>query len=163
MRTRSRILATALAVGLVAIACSKSEPPPPPRAPAPPPPPQAQATPPKPSAAPAPVAFRVVGVELGKAVGADNKVAAPTTSFAATDTIYASVTSEGAAPQVALKARWTYEDGQLVDESAQAIAPTGPAATEFHIAKASGWPKGKYKVEVSANGAVVSTKDFSVD
>ena len=97
-----------------------------------------------------------------KAIGADKKVAAPTT-FGTGDTIYASVVSEGAAPQVALKARWTYEDGQLVNESAQAIAPTGPAATEFQIAKASGWPTGKYKVEISANGAVVSTKDFVVN
>ena len=49
-----------------------------------------------------------------------------------------------------------------MNESARSIAPTGPAATEFHIAKASGWPTGKYKVEISANGAVVSTKDFVV-
>jgi hypothetical protein len=159
MRTRHRMLVL-LATGLLAsaIACSKSEPPPPAKPPTPPP--QAQAPPPAPPAA---VAFRVVTVELGKAIGADKKIAAPTTAFAAADTIYASVVSEGAAPQVALKARWTYEDGQLVNESAQSIAPTGPAATEFHIAKASGWPTGKYKVEISANGAVVSTKDFVVN
>src|SRR5690349_10200205 len=115
MRSRSRILATTVAALLVTsvIACSKSEPPPPAKPPTPPPP-QAQATPPAP---PAPVAFRVVGVELGKAIGGDKKVAAPTTTFAAGDTIYASVASEGAAAQVALKARWTFEDGQLVNES----------------------------------------------
>ncbi len=160
---RIRILTiSVVAAGLVAgaIACSKSETPPPPPAKPAAPPPQAAAPPPAP---PAPAPFRVVTVDLGKAVGADKKVAQPTTSFAATDTIYASIVSEGAAPSVALKARWTYEDGQLVNEGSQAIAPTGPSATEFHIAKPSGWPTGKYKVEISANGAVVSTKDFVVD
>ncbi len=157
MRTRSRMMA-AFALGLLlsALACSKPEAPPPEQKPAAPPP-QAAAP------APAPVPFRVVSVDLGKAVGADKKVTQPTAAFGTADTIYASVVSEGSAPSVALKARWTYEDGQVVNESTQAIAPTGPAATEFHIAKASGWPTGKYKVEITANGAVVSTKDFAVD
>ncbi|HXJ34246.1 MAG TPA: hypothetical protein VMS22_09430 [Candidatus Eisenbacteria bacterium] len=161
MRIRS-LMISVVAAGLVAgaIACSKSEAPPPPPAKPAAPPPQAAAPPPAPLA---PVPFRVVTVDLGKAVGTDKKVAQPTTTFATTDTIYASIVSEGAAPSVALTARWTYEDGQLVNESSQAIAPTGPSATEFHIAKPSGWPTGKYKVEISANGAVVSTKDFVVD
>jgi hypothetical protein len=157
MRVRSGFVST-LAVGMLLFACGKSESPPPSRPPAAPPPsPQAAA----PATQPAP--FRVVGVDLGKAVGADKKVAQPTTSFAPTDTIFAVVTSDGSAPSVALKARWTYQDGQLVDETARTIAPTGPAATEFHIAKPSGWPTGKYKVEISANGASVGVKEFAVD
>jgi hypothetical protein len=144
-----------LAICSLLFACGKSEAPPS-RAPAPAPPPQAAAP-----AQPAP--FRVVGVDLGKAIGPDKKVAQPTTSFAPTDTIYAVVTSDGSAPNVALKARWTYQDGQLVDETARTIAPSGPSATEFHIAKPSGWPTGKYKVEISANGATVGAKEFAVD
>jgi hypothetical protein len=122
------------------------------------------ATPPPPAAAPAPAPapFRVVGVDLGTAITADKKVAAPAATFKPSDTIYASVSTDGAAPNVALKARWTFEDGQLVNETAQTIAPTGPAATEFHIAKPSGWPAGKYKVEIAANGAVVTAKEFVV-
>jgi hypothetical protein len=34
--------------------------------------------------------------------------------------------------------------------------------TEFHITKPSGFPAGSYKVEVSADGTVVVTKDFAV-
>jgi hypothetical protein len=149
-----------LAIALLVYACGKSESPPsrPPAPPPPAPPPQAAAPTPT-----QPAPFRVVGVDLGKAVGADKKIAQPTTSFAPTDTIFAVVTTDGSAPSVALKARWTYQDGQLVDESARTIAPTGPAATEFHIAKPSGWPTGKYKVEISANGASVGVKEFAVD
>ena len=36
-------------------------------------------------------------------------------------------------------------------------------ATEVHIAKPGGWPTGKYKVEISANGAVVTAKNFVVN
>jgi hypothetical protein len=52
--------------------------------------------------------------------------------------------------------------GLLVNESTQAIAPSGPAATEFHISKPGGWPAGKYKVQVSSNGSAAGAKDFEV-
>ena len=112
------------------------------------------------SAAPAP--FRVAAIELGSAIGSDKRVAAPATRFAPTDTIYASVASEGAAPSVTLTARWTYEDGQLVSESTEVIAPSGPAVTEFHIAKPSGWPAGTYRVEIAANGSPSGAREFEV-
>src|SRR5262245_8291366 len=160
MRYRHPVL-LALTVCLLfsPIACKREEapPPPPPRAAAPP---AAPAAPPAPAA---PVPFTVVSADLGKQVTADKKVAAPSTAFSPTDTIYVSIATVGAAPTATLKARWTYEDGQLVNESSQTIAPTGPAATEFHIAKPTGFPTGKYKVEISANGAVAAEKEFVVD
>ena len=71
--------------------------------------------------------------------------------------------TEGAASTATLKTRWTFADGQVVDESTQTIAPTGNARTEFHISKPDGWPVGKYKFEVFLNGASAATKDFSVE
>jgi hypothetical protein len=117
-------------------------------------------TSPPPVAAPAP--FRIGDVQLGREVGADKRVTTPTTSFAPTDTIYASVETEGAAPSVQLTALWTYEDGQLVSETMETIAPTGPAVTEFHIAKPDGWPAGKYKVQISADGRPGAEREFEV-
>jgi hypothetical protein len=107
-------------------------------------------------------AFKVSAIELGTAIGADKRVSAPANVFAAGDTVYAVVATEGAAPSVTLAATWTYEDGQLVNESMQTIAPTGPSATEFHISKPDGLPAGKYKVEVKANDTPVGTKEFEV-
>jgi hypothetical protein len=117
-----------------------------------------------PVAAPSPAVlpFRVSGIELGKAVGADKRVTAPSSSFAPSDTIYASVVTEGASSAVTLVARWTYQDGQLVSEETQSIAPTGAAVTEFHIAKPDGWPAGGYQVEVIANGASAGKRAFQV-
>ena len=117
---------------------------------------------PAPQAAPPAVAFHVTRVDLGNAIGADKKVTAPNLSFKPSDTIYASISSEGAAPNVALSARWTFEDGQLVNEATQNIAPVGPTVTEFHISKPDGWPAGKYKLEVSANGKPAGAAQFTV-
>jgi hypothetical protein len=112
--------------------------------------------------APAPVAFSVTGIEVGKQVGPDKRITSPTTTFGPKDTIHASVATDGAAPQKIIAARWTYQEGQVVKEAAETIAPTGPAATEFHISKPSGWPVGKYKVEISVDGSPAGNKDFEV-
>lgn len=132
------------------VSCKREEAPPP------------TAAPPPPAAAPAPAPFRVSRIDLGKAVDTQRKVAAPTAVFAPTDTIYASILTEGAAPKVTLMARWTYEDGQVVSEGTEVIAPVGPAATEFHIMKPSGWPAGKYQVEITADGASAGKQAFEV-
>jgi hypothetical protein len=89
-------------------------------------------------------------------------VQAPTTSFGPKDTIYASVATTGAAPSKTITAKWSFQDGQVVKQDSQAIAPTGPAATEFHISKPSGWPAGKYKVEIAVDGSPAGTQEFEV-
>jgi hypothetical protein len=106
---------------------------------------------------------RVSQVDIGPAVTADKMISGNTASFKPNDTIYASIATAGAAPTATLKARWTYQDGQVVDESTQTIAPTGDARTEFHISKPDGWPAGKYKLEVFLNGSSAATKDFEVE
>lgn len=156
MRTRLSIALVVLPALLVA--CGKTETPP--SRPSP-----AVATPVAPqAAAPTPLApFQVLRIDLGKAVGADKKVTEPVASFAPGDTIFASVLADGASPRVTLKARWTFgDDGQVVSESSQTIAPLGPSATEFHISRPSGWPAGKYKVEISIDGKTVASRDFDV-
>ena len=110
--------------------------------------------------APAPAATSsVLSVDLGNAVGADNKVTMASTTFATKDTIHASVATDGAGGK--LNAKWTYQDGQTVDSQDKDVA-AGPQTTDFSISKPDGWPAGKYKVEVSLDGAVVQSRDFEV-
>ncbi len=152
-RTRLLILGVAcVAVPIALSACKRAE--------TPPPPPPAAA--PAPTAAPVAAPFRVGSVDVGNAIGADKRVTVPSTTLAPGDTIYASVATTGAAPSVTLVARWTYGDGQLVSEENKMIAPTGPAYSEFHIAKPDGWPVGTYKVEILADGTSVASKSFEV-
>src|SRR5918999_4316372 len=107
-------------------------------------------------------AVRVADVKLGRSVGADKRVTGETESFRPTDVIYAVVETQGTGSSAELQARWTYEDGQVVDESSRNISAAGGDFTEFHISKPSGWPKGKYKVEILLNGQSVETEDFEV-
>jgi hypothetical protein len=106
--------------------------------------------------------FRVSRIDLGTAIDDNKRVTDPTAVFKPTDTIYASVVSEGASPTVTLVAAWTYGDGQVVSSSSQTIAPTGPATTEFHISKSSGWPAGKYQVNVLASDGTTTVREFEV-
>jgi hypothetical protein len=112
--------------------------------------------------APAPAPLTVASVDLGSAIDAERRVVEAKTSFAPTDTIYASVATTGAATSATLMARWTFEDGQIVNESTQTITPTGPAVTEFHVTKDTPWPAGKYRVEILLNGTSAMTKEFTV-
>ncbi|HEU5049110.1 MAG TPA: hypothetical protein VFU00_02235 [Gemmatimonadales bacterium] len=101
-------------------------------------------------------------IRLGNAVGGDKRVAEETDDFRTTETIYASVATAGISPNATLSARWTFQDGQVVSEDTQTIAPNGPAYTEFHISNPSGWPTGDYKVEFFLNGQSVGSKDFEI-
>ena len=105
---------------------------------------------------------RVTDVTLGRAIGGDKAVTDKTEDFKPNDTIYASVTTEGTAASASLRARWTYGDGQVVDESTRTIAPGGRAMTEFKIAKPEGWPLGNYQVEIFLDGRSAETKKFEV-
>jgi hypothetical protein len=76
---------------------------------------------------------RVTDVTLGRAIGGDRAVTDATGTFGPNDTIYASVATMGTAERVTLRARWTFEDGQVVDESSQTIAPRGGAHRVPHL------------------------------
>ena len=108
-------------------------------------------------AAPA-TALTVTTLDLGNAIGADNHIAAPATSFSTKDTIHASVATDG--PGGNLTAKWTMGD-KVVDTQSKTVA-AGPQVTEFSISKPDGWPAGHYTLQVSANGNVLQSRDFDV-
>jgi large exoprotein involved in heme utilization and adhesion len=111
----------------------------------------------------APAAVKVTRIDVGRSVAADKTIAEKTASFRPADTFHVSVATDGSGPSATLTARWTYEDGQVVDESRQSISPTGSATvTEFHLSKPDGWPAGAYKVEVLLNGSSAGTREFTV-
>ena len=113
-------------------------------------------------AATTPAAFKVSDVELGKSLNTDKTIKDNTDDFGVRDTIYASVKTEGSVTGATLVARWTFEDGQVVEEQTQTINATGDAITEFHITKATAWPKGNYKLSILLTGTEVETEDFEI-
>ncbi len=157
-KSLSRTLALALVATLALAGCKKEEAAPPP-----------VVTPaPAPAPAPAPVAATaaITGVVLGNAPDASGQVTTPVVEFAGTDTITASITTSTSDPAATvagtLSAKWLFEDGQVVNEESKTFGFTGPGVTNFQISKPDGWPAGGYKLEVSLDGALVESREFTV-
>jgi len=114
---------------------------------------------------PAPAAgVTVTSITLGSGIGPQKQIVAASNTFARNDTIYASVDTAGSGSST-LQAKWTYRaNGQdvAVRDDTQAINPTGPATSEFHVSKPDGWPAGDYKVEISSSGNAPATRTFTV-
>jgi hypothetical protein len=145
------ITAAALVAILAATGCSKEAP---------------VASAPK-AAAPKPAAtMSVVKVDLGTEVDADMKVTKPMTTFGPMDTIIVAISTSTSDPAATvsgkLGAKWSYQDGTVVNEESREVKLSGTKATNFRIAKPGGWPTGNYKVEISLDALVVQSKDFVI-
>lgn len=115
------------------------------------------------SAAAAAKPLSVADVSVGSSIGKDYKVTKAADRFRADDhTLYAAVSTTGAATGANLGALWTYQDGQKVNQITQSITAKGPATTTFKVHNRNDWPEGKYKVAISLDGKAVSTKQFEV-
>lgn len=161
IRNRTHLaLAAALVASIAVMGCKKKE------EPVVTPPPAASEPAPMPAPAPVAATASVTGVDLGTAVGPDMKVTAPATTFKPTDTIFAAVATSTSDPMATvsskLGAKWSFQDGQVVNEETVDANLTGAGVTNFKISKPDGFPAGKYKLEVMLNGAVVQTRDFEV-
>jgi hypothetical protein len=150
-------IATALVAGLALAGCKKNDTTTDTTATTPPMSEPAATTPA--ATTPATDGLTVTTVDLGNAGGTDNRITTPGTSFAGTDTIHASVATDGAGGN--LTATWTYQDGQVVDTQDK-VVPAGQQVTDFSISKPDGWPAGNYKLEITNNGMVVQTREFDI-
>ncbi len=115
--------------------------------------------------APAPAAA-ISTIETGKHIGPNKRVTEATSEFGPKDTLYLSVVTENSTPTTMLTAKWSFQTGQMVDSTSQAVALTDAtnttAVTEFHLVKPTGWPVGKYKVELWLDGVSAGTRDIEV-
>lgn len=106
--------------------------------------------------------LRIIEIEIGRAVGPDNRVTEPTEEFRPDDTIYASVVMLGTAESATLKAKWTHESGTLLDQTVRTVSPTGETVAEFHMVRPRGWEKGRYRVQILLDGVEVGEEEFRV-
>ncbi len=104
----------------------------------------------------------VTDIELGRRLRRDKRVARQVDRFDVRDTIYAIVFTSGEAANAILTATWTYHTGQLVDQTSQTVAPTGPAVTEFHVSRPTPWPAGSYQVEIFLDSASAGIRRFEI-
>ncbi len=156
-------LTAVLLASLAVAGCNRGAPAPAPQTGAPVAAPAA-APPPAPTPPPA---VTVTGIDLGNAVDDDDRVATPLVAFTRTDTLHASVATTAPDGATAipgkLTARWTYQDGQLVDELSQDYTFSGSTHHAFQVSHPEGWPAGRYKLEILLDDALVQTREFTVD
>ena len=143
-RGASALLSILLAGALVAMACDREEP--------------AEDTDTDIAVEEAP-SLDVTDVALGRSIGSDNRVLEEIGDFAPRDTVYATVETEGTGSGT-LVARWTFEDGQVVDEESRSVS--GAQVSEFHVSHPDGWPAGHYEVIILLDGEEVERSGFDV-
>ncbi len=113
--------------------------------------------------APEAVPVKVTDVTLGRSLTPEKTIGDKTDSFSPSDTIYVTVKTVGSASSAELQARWSFEDGQIIDDSRQTVTPTtNGVMSEFHVSKPDGWPAGKYKVEILVGGKLAESREFKV-
>jgi hypothetical protein len=105
--------------------------------------------------------LQVTTIQLGRSINPDKTVASHTTRFKPTDTIYATVLTDGSGSGK-IKVRWLYR-GTLLSEPEQDVTYQGPAATEFHLQNSSGFPPGDYTVEFFLDGRSIGNRPFRID
>lgn len=111
---------------------------------------------------PAQVPITVTDIELGNRLRRDKRVVRLADRFGVHDTIYAVVSTVGQAANAVLTAKWSYSGGQRVDSTSRAVAPNGPAVTEFHVSRTAPWPTGSYQVEIFLDSNLAGIRRFTI-
>jgi hypothetical protein len=106
--------------------------------------------------------FKVANVMIGKRLGANNLIIEPTFQFAPADTVYVSVGTTGKSDSTSLAAVWHFQDGKMLDSTAQTISPDSAENTAFRLARPKGWTPGTYRVTIYSDGDSVDAKTFAV-
>lgn len=96
-------------------------------------------------------AIDVTKLELGTAVNPDGTIAQPVATFKPTDTVHVAVTTQRPGHDIALKARWVFQDDSVVKDVVKTISPTDTMVTDFQLTNDAGWPAGRYRVQVFVN------------
>lgn len=103
-------------------------------------------------AEPLPAPVSATSVTVGNTAAADKSVAAVST-FGVKDKIIVSVKTDAAtAANAAIDAKLTYQDGQVAGQQTANVKAEDAGTTNVEFTKATPWPAGKYKVDVTVNG-----------
>ena len=114
-------------------------------------------------AVPAPAPVSATSVTVGNTAAADKSVAA-VGMFGVKDKIIVSVKTDAATPaNAAIDAKLTFQDGQVAAQQTANVVAGGADTTNIEFTKATNWPAGKYKVDVTLNGQPVGmTQEIEV-
>ena len=106
--------------------------------------------------------LEAVALDLGVALDADGRVATPVARVRPRDTVHVSLVTIGDAPAAMLGVRWRDAAGQVLGVDERAIRTEGPAVHTFSRTPKTGWPPGRYEVEVSVGAQSAGVRAFEV-
>ena len=110
--------------------------------------------------APAPMPISATSVTVGNTIAADKSVAA-VGMFGVKDKIIVSVKTD--ATSATIEAKLTFQDGQEAAKQSATVKAEDAGTTNIEFTKATDWPAGKYKVDVTLNGQPVGmTQEIEV-
>ena len=118
----------------------------------------------EPAPAPAePMPVSATSVTVGNTIAADKSVAA-VGMFGVKDKIIVSVKTDATTPADAtIEAKLTFQDGQEAAKQSATVKAEDAGTTNIEFTKATDWPAGKYKVDVTLNGQPVGmTQEIEV-
>ncbi len=108
----------------------------------------------------------ITGVDLGKAVGPDQAISDPDSTFAPGDTVYVAVTTNTGdnAATVAgkLAVRFVGPGGKVAHEETKDESFSGTGINDFTLHDSKGLAPGRYQAEVSLNGGEAQIREFDV-
>lgn len=109
-------------------------------------------------------AFRIERVELGRSLGSDNRIASGTSEFKPNETVYAVIETNAIHANRPMIARFTTEDGTLVEEQTETInaIPNDRAIAVFKLSRPNGWAVGKYRVSFWHEGKEMESENFEI-
>ncbi len=112
---------------------------------------------------PAPAPVSTTSVTVGNMAAADKSVAA-VSMFGVKDKIIVSVKTDASTPADAtIEAKLTFQNGQEAGKQSQPIKAEDAGTTNIEFTNTNPWHAGKYKVDVTLNGAPVGmTQEIEV-
>ncbi len=102
-------------------------------------------------------------VEIGRALNADRTIKDEANRFQAHDTVYASIRVSGSANSGLVRALWTNERGETIQDDTRIITPSNNDRVTLHVAPPQGWAAGRYKLDVYLDDKLADSERFSVE
>lgn len=108
-----------------------------------------------------PVALEAV--DLGRGLDVDRSIKDVTSSFKPQDTVCASIRISGSANSGLVRALWTDEKGQTVQDDTRIVTPSRSEVVGVQVAPPNGWAGGRYRLDIYLDDKLAATRTFTVE
>lgn len=102
-------------------------------------------------------------VQIGRSINDDKSIKDRTTTFQPHETVYASIRVSGSANSGLVRALWTNERGEKVQDDTRIITPSNNDRIALQVAPPQGWAPGRYKLDVYLDDKLAESETFSVE